>query len=430
MADRNRSQVLIAGAGMAGLVAARTLAEAGLKVTIVEARDRVGGRIYTLRDGPVAMEMGAEFVHGSPPEFWNLLHEAGAAPVFDSGESVCQVNGALETCGENGAWELLGRMQGEPDLTFSEWLAQQSASPEAARRATSYIEGFNAADARRIGTAALARQNEAEDAAGGADGYFLPEGYDRLTDFLRGRCEAAGAEILLGTRVESIRWEAGRVIAHGTAGNSKISFESDACVVTIPLGVLQAGGVAIDPMPPRTRQAIDALAMGSARRLVCHFDEPFWESRFPRMGFLFLEPGDASDPADIRTWWTKYPVQMPLLVGWVGGPRAALPIPDREAHARAALGRLAAAFAMNPGELWARLRNWHLHDWQTDPYSLGAYSYAPKGALHASNVLAESLEDTLLFAGEHTDVTGHWGTVHAAMRSGLRAAGQILRSRP
>ena len=80
----------------------------------------------------------------------------------------------------------------------------------------------------------------------------------------------------------------------------------------------------------------------------------------------------------------------------------------------------------NRSDLPALLTSFYIHDWQSDPYSLGAYSYAPAGALTASDALAIPVENTLYFAGEHTDITGHWGTVHAALRSGLRAASQIL----
>jgi monoamine oxidase len=83
-------------------------------------------------------------------------------------------------------------------------------------------------------------------------------------------------------------------------------------------------------------------------------------------------------------------------------------------------------FALPEKELRALLVSWHMHDWQSDPFSLGAYSYAPKGALNASEAMAQPVEGTLFFAGEHTDTSGHWGTVHGALRSGLRAARQIL----
>ena len=93
----------------------------------------------------------------------------------------------------------------------------------------------------------------------------------------------------------------------------------------------------------------------------------------------------------------------------------------------AALERI---FSLAPHSLDAELRNWYMHDWQSDPYTLGAYSYAPIGAFDCSEAMTLPLSKTLFFAGEHTDITGHWGTVHGALRSGLRAAEQLLSGRP
>jgi monoamine oxidase len=435
MKGSQQVEIIVVGAGIAGLSVARALAEAGKRVLILEARDRIGGRIYTVRDpeSPWPLEMGAEFIHGRPPEFWKLLEEAGLTPFEREGERICQRQGALDACEEDGAWELLARMEAEPDRSFSAWLAGQDVPPATAEHAKAFVEGFNAADAGRIGTAALVRQQAAEDAIEGWRSFHLREGYDRVPEFLRDRCEAAGAVMQLETEVRSVRWRRGQVEVRAVIRNRdsdlsrrEVIFNAQACVITLPLGVLQARDVAIDPMPAPAQQAIDELAMGAARRLVCVFDEPFWAERFPRMSFAFLE-GDLSDPAFLRTWWTRHPDPAPVLTGWVGGPRAAVPIADREAFARKAIASLAAAFDLPVETLWRKLRSWHLHDWQSDAYSRGAYSYAPQGALHASEVLAQPCDETLYFAGEHTDTTGHWGTVHGALGSGLRVAEQLLR---
>jgi monoamine oxidase len=112
-----------------------------------------------------------------------------------------------------------------------------------------------------------------------------------------------------------------------------------------------------------------------------------------------------------------------MLTGWVGGPRA-LALPRGAALQTEALAMLSAVFQRT--DLPSLLVSAHTHDWMVDPLSVGAYSYAPKGACNASDELAQPVADTIYFAGEHTDTTGNWGTVHAALGSGLRAAGQIL----
>ena len=126
------------------------------------------------------------------------------------------------------------------------------------------------------------------------------------------------------------------------------------------------------------------------------------------------------------------PNEAPVLTGWMGGPQAAAL--RRRMHAsgepdallRECFNVLSDAFAVSEGELRGLLTGWHAHDWEADAYARGAYSYVPAGALDASRLMTTPLADTLYFAGEHTDITGHWGTVHGALRSGMRAARQAL----
>jgi monoamine oxidase len=137
------------------------------------------------------------------------------------------------------------------------------------------------------------------------------------------------------------------------------------------------------------------------------------------MRFLF---GPGMTP---QTFWTQHPSDTPMLIGWAGGPEAdAMDHPNQMLPQ--ALRSLERIFSLPPQSLDAELRNWYMHDWQTDPYTLGAYSYAPVGAVDCSAEMAKPVDNTLFFAGEHTDITGHWGTVHGALRSGLRAAQQVL----
>src|SRR6202789_4454936 len=95
----SKDDVVVIGAGMAGLTAARALAEAGLKVLVIEAEDRIGGRILTRHVGEEAIELGAEFVHGRPPELWALIDEAGLETYERDGAQVCFEDGALGDLG-------------------------------------------------------------------------------------------------------------------------------------------------------------------------------------------------------------------------------------------------------------------------------------------------------------------------------------------
>ncbi|AXC12767.1 amine oxidase [Acidisarcina polymorpha] len=416
--------ILIVGAGVAGLAAARELAVAGLRVTVVEGRERIGGRILTLHpEGTeAAVELGAEFIHGNPPELLRLLNEAKIALLENDGVDACFHRGNLSACEDDHDLSLLDDLETtvarEGDMSFDAYLASHKVAEEEAEGARSYVEGFNAADASRIGIAALAAQQKAEDAIEGSRSWRAPGGYDLLPKFLAESAEQAGAHILLNSPVTVIRWSSGQVEAQLA---SQATVRGAKAILTLPLGVLQARSVAFDPVPHAVLAAADQLAFGSVQRLVLIFHSRFWATAMSQMRFLFAERTTPS------TWWTQYPLTTPVLIGWIGGPRAlAPPANEPAALLEQAMRSLEQIFSLPLNSLDRQLRSWHLHDWQADPFSLGAYSYAPAGALECSEVMAQPTGETLFFAGEHTDTTGHWGTVHGAIRSGLRAARQVL----
>jgi len=245
-----------------------------------------------------------------------------------------------------------------------------------------------------------------------------------LPHYLARRLEHAGSRIVISSPVNSLHWKTGEVIAHTASGDS---FSAPKAIVTLPLGVLQARSVTFDPEPSRIFAAADRMEAGSVRRLALVFRSPFWREKPPpnlspdlsKMRFLFTDNGT---PA---TYWTQHPSVAPMLIGWLGGPKADAIADPGELPAQA-LRSLEQIFSLPPQSLDAQLRNWYMHDWRNDPFTLGAYSYAPAGALDCSATMAEPIDNTLYFAGEHTDTTGHWGTVHGAIRSGLRAVRQVL----
>jgi monoamine oxidase len=286
------------------------------------------------------------------------------------GARVCWEGGALKDCsGEQeelaGPMEKLEDFSG-PDMSFAEYLDREGIEGEERWSAAGHVEGFNAADHRVISVASLGVQQKAEDSIEGDRVFRLRGGYDLLPKFLAERIVAGGGKICLKTAVREIRWSAGRVEVV-TEGRS---FVGRQVVIALPLGVLQGGVVSIVPRPEGVFEAAEGLRMGQARRFTLCFRERFWEG---------LEP-------------------------------------------QPAMGELSFLFAF---EAMPPLTGCYTHDWQGDLFALGSYSYVAAGGIEASRRVAEPVEGTLFFAGEHTDVTGHWGTVHAAMRSGLRAAAQI-----
>jgi monoamine oxidase len=194
-------------------------------------------------------------------------------------------------------------------------------------------------------------------------------------------------------------------------------------LITLPLGVLQAGSVSFVPEPAAVLAHARRMRMGAALRVTLIFDARFWPDG---MSFLFTPQ---LTPA---VWWTSMPERSPIITGWVGGPaaeglqRGVRAAGDSDALLAICLRSLSSVFRIPEQALMQRLTSWHAHDWTSDPHALGAYSYAPVDAVDASEKMAVPVAGTLYFAGEHTDTTGHWGTVHGALRSGLRAARQIL----
>ncbi len=429
MDQQRHWDVIVVGAGITGLAAGRLLAEAGLTVAILEARDRIGGRILTVRERGEIIEMGAEFVHGRPPELLALLAEAGLEIYERTGDLLQLENGVLRTGAKKDTApasqdsplerlkEYAGPQSTTADISFAAYLDEIGVDGSERFEAIAFVEGFNAADAGEASIRALGYQQQAEDAIDGDRNWRLQEGYDRLPHFVAERFQAAGGRIVLNAPVEAVDWQPGRVIIRTASGE----FTANRAVITLPLGVLQAETVRFDPAPGSILEIASMLRMGQVCRLTLVFSRSLWPEE---MSFLLTRELLPS------VWWTAYPAASRSLTGWVGGPRAsALLVLDSADLYKKACSALAWALTMAVEDVQALLVSAHTHNWQSDPYSLGAYSWIPAGAVGAPVRMTEPVASTLFFAGEHTDTTGHWGTVHAALGSGLRAARQVLEER-
>jgi monoamine oxidase len=400
------ADVIVIGAGTAGLTAARELERVGFRVICLEARDRIGGRILTVHDAasPVPVELGAEFVHGRPAEILDF-----GLPLRETlGDMVHLEAPGAETWRVMEDIERLGCEQN--DESFLSFIGSHRYTEGERQSATGYVEGFNAARKERIGIASLGQDAQAAAAIDGDRSFHIVAGYDSLMRAI------APSDVRLNTIVESIEWRRGAasVLLRGRSEPLRAA----RVVVTVPLGVLQAGDLRFDPEPAETLEAARALEFGQAYRVTLLFDRAFWKDNQRLAGASFILSNERVFPV----WWTALP-DTPLLTGWSAGPKADPLIGKSQSEiVSLALGSLQRIAGVPPG----RLEKFWMHDWQADPFARGAYSYVPAGALPARRKFAEPVADTLYFAGEATDLVGYGGTVHGAIASAHRAVRQIV----
>jgi monoamine oxidase len=435
------SDVLILGAGVAGLSAAIDLSRAGLRVEIIEGRDRIGGRVFTKFDPTSnhAVELGAEFVHGLSPEIWLPLQEHDLDVTEVEGDFWCSTNGKLAPCRFfRQVEQILGKMNDRsPDQSFLEFLAQRfpgNDHDEAKRQAIAYVSGFNAADPAQVSVHWLVHSRDAEEQIQGDRAFHIAGGYQTLLDLLRDDLAARQVPIHLNTRVQQVRWNAGQVEVSATSAQGNVSFAAPRALFTFALGVLQAGslgdGVRFDPQLPAEKvRALERLAMGNVVRVALCFRRRIWEEiaiegkTLAGTSFLF------SDDKLFPTWWTQMPDPVPMITGWAPAASAdSLRGMSEGRIVQKAMEALAGLLHMQISKLQSELASAYFHDWEADPFSLGAYSYVKVGGEGCQQTLGAPVDDVLFFAGEATDTSGHNGTVHGAIASGKRAAQEILGS--
>ena len=431
--------VIVIGAGAAGLAAARTLGNAGLGVSLLEARDRVGGRCWTRCEPGLAMpvEYGAEFIHGRPAATLSLLRELRIASIERGGTRWFVKRGDLQPADRTA---LLASIRAgmeragtpRPDISFAQYLSERLGkhlAPDAKIMAQRMVEGYDAADPATVSARAIVAEWAGDDGTG-SDVNFRPRGgYGALLGALAAGATGTGVRLQLQSVVRAVRWQRGRVQVEGSRLGVPFREEAARVIVTLPLGVLQLargepGSVQFTPRLQAKRAALGMLAAGPALKVVMRFRNAFWErieqGRYRRAGF-FQAP-DAAFP----TFWTAYPTRAPMLAAWAGGPRAArMAGLGPNAIIRQALASLRSVFGAKI-DVEAELEGSYLHDWQSDPFARGAYSYVLVGGQGARKALAASIQGTLYFAGEAADFEGETGTVAGALQSGVHAARELV----
>ena len=394
--------VLVIGAGAAGLAAADELTRAGRSVLLVEARDRIGGRCLTRRLSgvPAPVELGAEFIHGRPEATLSLLKKANVAAVDSTRTQRILVKGKLEDVNIFAQAQRVARgtFTGR-DVSFRDFLKRKRVPRLTRTLATMMVQGFDAADPRKASAREIV-----EEWQGGGLGASQPRPWGGYAALL----ESLAVPVQLQTVVKKLRWKRGSVEVEGLFRGEPWRAWAPRAVITLPIGVLPS-------LVKEKRAALAKLESGPVIRVALAFREAFWEKQHP--GVAFFHSPDAPFP----TFWTPLPMHAPLLTCWAGGPKAARLTGSSEAHLlKAAMASVRSVL----GEVetpQAAL----MHDWQADPFARGGYSYVRVGGTGAREELAAPLEETLYFAGEATD-NEQSGTVGGALASGQRAAREVL----
>jgi monoamine oxidase len=435
------TDVIIIGAGVAGLTAARRLAEAGVRVLILEARGRVGGRVWTVHAGEgLPVELGAEFMHGLPRSTVDLIRAGHLEMREVGGQEWVYVDGQLRQIEDffSRIKSVLGRMNGRgADRSFANFLDDCFPGDEPAKLwGLEYVEGFHGAVAERISAHSLVRARDSETGVDSSRSFRFAQGYGSLLRVLEDALPPDLVSIRLNSVVREVRWAEQDVRVEAQTQSGMVEFSAPRAIITLPLGVMQAspsapGAVRFEPVLEQKASALRLLYMGQTIRISLIFSERWWEKIVARghepgalrnMSFVF------SHLEWFPTWWAS---SVATLTGWAASRRGErLNGKSGEFIKNKALESLSAVFDIPQPTLESMLQSWHVHDWQSDPYARGSYSYVGVGGESAQAELAAPVAGTLFFAGEATNTEGQHGTVHGAIATGERAAQEILAARP
>jgi monoamine oxidase len=417
----SRADVIVLGAGVAGVTAARALTGGGAKVILIEARDRIGGRVHTARDFAEApVEAGAEFIHGSQAATWTDVRAAGlqTCPVpyrFSWANLAGRTRWLPSHLAHPGVWPSFGilwslRHWRGGDVSSASFIEAKGYQGPARELAGLTLTGHLPGGVEEVGIRGLVADGVLR-LEGGLNHRVL-DGYDLLPQHI-----ATGLDVRVGRRVTKVAWGPDGIEVITEDGST---FSGRVGITSLPHGVLASGTVTFEPqLPEAKRTAIAQISTGAVAKVLLRFEERFWPRR---MSQLVCGTGPVT-----LYWSTSFGTDgPPVLSAYATGPRARA-LSDGGADKALAivlddLGRLYPR--VRPGRL---VRDVRFVDWLADPDACGGYTYLPPGSVGARSRLAEPDTGALFWAGSATSWRPVADTVEAAYLSGLRASRQASR---
>lgn len=427
VSGRVKERVAVVGAGVAGLAAAGALAKAGFAVQVLEARDRLGGRVFTDRSLGTPVDLGASWIHGVDGNPLTALAKRASVRTHETDYDSLALHrrdggrvSTLKLLGYSAEWAVLqaeiaagaGSLDADISVARAFDLALEGEQLDAAERdVLAFFQSTMATEAASdLDRLSLWSFDDGE-GFGGEDVLF-PGGYDWLMRVL-----GAGLKVEQGRPVRSIR-TVGRTVRIDAKGGQ---VEADRVVVTVPLGVLRRGTIAFEPALPAAKQAaIRGLEMGVLNKVALRFPRVFWPGDRELIGYASGVVGRLSTYFDFHRFTGE-----PILVAFSGGSEGERleAMSDAEA-ADAAMGPLRKIF----GGKVVEPTGVAVSRWGRDPLAFGSYSHVPPGTTSdARDALARPVGERVFFAGEATH-RAHPSTVHGAYLSGLRAAREVVRA--
>lgn len=410
--------IIVVGAGAAGLSAAKVLAKAGYHVCILEASATAGGRISTIKEGfQNYVEAGAEFIHGKLPFTFKLLKDAGLTYDVVEGKMIGIQNGKRQTEEHDEHWnEFMSKLTKlRKDITILQFLEENFFKPEykhLCEAVQRFSEGFDLADISKASILAIKDEWKNID----KKQFRVNGGYIQLIDHLVNCCRRPNTEFHFNSCVNKIEYETEDVTVF-TTENKKLRARN--LIITVSAGILQSGIIQFKPELSDHAAAIQGLGFGNVIKFLLEFKTCFWNKFDDKTGFFLTNE-------EIPTWWTQIPTETNLLTGWLGGPNATKKVFESEdSLLHTSLLSLSSIFHIPPAVLRKELINYKIINWLNQPYIKGGYSYQTLHSKQAVKILSTPIENTVYFAGEAISNSKSLGTVESALQSGYDTAKKI-----